>query len=335
MRLLQTSIAATVTACITAAVTARFTAAAVAYMTATAIACMTIGCQQPVKPGSAKPTGSTLQAELEAIDSSMAYYYLKGNADSLVGFYDTAFTYLPEYYSPIDQTIGLQKFYTDWFKSQPLASYSKQIYSVEKIADYVLEIGTFHMGYTKRPGPDKEYNGKYMTMWRRDGSGKLTIISEAFGADKYIKQEDMPYASVPVEETKKKEDVNILSDKLRPEIGEFDKGVVKAVLTGDGEARAKEFTTDGIYMPHFDPMQVGMAMLRPYMLKTYTGSSITDVRDNFHEIFDTGDFVFLSGHFKVGFGNGDNKGSFEGHMSNLMKRGQDGKLLMYRQLAHN
>jgi hypothetical protein len=33
--------------------------------------------------------------------------------------------------------------------------------------------------------------------------------------------------------------------------------IVKAVLTGDGEARAKEFTTDGIYMPHFDPMQVG------------------------------------------------------------------------------
>jgi ketosteroid isomerase-like protein len=71
------------------------------------------------------------------------------------------------------------------------------------------------------------------------------------------------------------------------------------------------------------------------MLKTYTGNSITDVKDTFREIFDTGDFVFLSGHFKVGFGKGDNKGSFEGNMSNLMKRDKDGKLLMYRQLAHN
>jgi ketosteroid isomerase-like protein len=59
------------------------------------------------------------------------------------------------------------------------------------------------------------------------------------------------------------------------------------------------------------------------------------VKDTFHEIFDSGDFVFLSGHFEVGFGKGDNKGSFDGNMSNLMKRSKDGKLLMYRQLAHN
>jgi ketosteroid isomerase-like protein len=88
-------------------------------------------------------------------------------------------------------------------------------------------------------------------------------------------------------------------------------------------------------MPHFDPMQVGIENLRPYMLRTYTGSSITYVKDTYFEIFDSGDFVFLSGHFDVGFGNGANKGSFEGNMSNLMKRSKDGKLLMYRQLAHN
>ena len=61
---------------------------------------------------------------------------------------------------------------------------------------------------------------------------------------------------------------------------------------------------DGIYMPHFDPMQVGMEKLRPYMLRMYTGSSITDVKDTFHEIFDSGEFVFLSGHFEVSFDNG-------------------------------
>jgi ketosteroid isomerase-like protein len=163
--------------------------------------------------------------------------------------------------------------------------------------------------------PETYYNGKYMTMWKRDSQGKLKIISEALGSDKYIDREDMPYAAVVVEE--------------------IDKGVVNAVLTGDGEARAKEFTIDGIYMPHFDPMQVGMEQLRPYMHRTYTGSSITYVKDTYHEIFDSGDFVFLSGHFEVAFGKGAHKGSFEGNMSNLMKRGKDGKLLMYRQLAHN
>jgi ketosteroid isomerase-like protein len=305
--------------------------AATAILTAGII----IGCQQPVKPASEKAAESTLQIELQTIDSNMANFYLKANADSLVGFYDRSFIYLPEYEPPINKTAELQKFYAEWFKSQPLLFFDKQIYSVEKIADFVLEIGTFHMGYSKKPGPENYYNGKYMTMWKRDNLGKLKIISEAFGSDTYIKPEDIPYASVVVEETKKPEEVNVLSEKLRPEIEEFDKGVVNAVLTGDGEARAKEFTIDGIYMPHFDPMQVGMEKLRSYMLRTYTGSTITYVKDTFHEIFDSGDFVFLSGHFEVGFGEGGNKGSFEGNMSNLMKRSKDGKLLMYRQLAHN
>jgi ketosteroid isomerase-like protein len=306
--------------------------AATAISTATIT---TIGCRQPIKPASEKEAVSTLQIELKAIDSSMENCYMKPNADSLIGFYDTAFIYLPEYEQPINKTGELQKFYAEWFKLQPVIFFNKQIYSVEKIANYVLEIGTFHMGYSKKPGPENYYNGKYMTMWKRDSLGKLKIISEAFGSDKFIKPEDMPYAPVMVEDTNKPEEVNILSEKLRAEIGEFDKGVVKAVLTGDGEARANEFTIDGIYMPHFDSMQVGMGKLRPYMLRTYTRSSITYVKDTFHEIFDTGDFVFLSGHFEVGFGQAGNKGSFEGNMSNLMKRSRDGKLLMYRQLAHN
>ncbi len=164
------------------------------------------------------------------------------------------------------------------------------------LEDYVLEIGNFNLAWSAKPGEKKNYNGKYMIMWKRDASGRLKIISEAFGSDKFIKPDEIPYASVEVKENRKP-DTNILSQKLLPEIEEFDKGVVKAVLTGDSEARANEFTTDGIYMPHFDPMQVGMEKLKPYMIRTYTHSTITEVRDTFREIFDTGDFVFPGGHF--------------------------------------
>ena len=293
-----------------------------------------ISCKQPVKNTSKNAIVSALQVELEAIDSTMAVCYVDANADSLVGFYDKKCTYLPEYKPPIYETRDIQKFYANWFKSQRVNFYSKKIYSVETIADYVLEIGNFRIGYPTKLDSLNYYNGKYMNMWKRDNSGRLKIISEAFGSDKYVKPEDVPYATVEVKETGKL-DESILSQKLLPEIAEFDRGVVKAVLTGDGEARANEFTIDGIYMPHFDSMQVGMERLKPYMLRTYTNSAITDVKDTFREIFDAGDFVFLSGHFKVGFANAGNKGSFEGNMSNLMKRGKNGKLLMYRQLAHN
>ena len=87
-------------------------------------------------------------------------------------------------------------------------------------------------------------------------------------------------------------------------------------------------------MPHFDPMQIGMSALRPYMLKTYHPNAIAVVEDTYSEVFDTGPFVLLTGHFHVVLNNPE-RSAFEGNMLNLMKRGNDGKLLMYRQLAHN
>jgi ketosteroid isomerase-like protein len=292
------------------------------------------GHTQPMIRKGREEEGTKIKAELEAINRRMEFNYLKENADSILSFYDRKITYLPEYKPAIYGAGDLQKFYTDWFHSVHIKAYSKKIYEVENIAGYVLEIGNFLLSYSTRPNAEIHYTGKYMIMWKRDLSGKLKILSDAFGSDKYINAEDMPYASVEVKETRVLEE-NIVSRKLLPEIEEFDKAVVKAVLAGDGEGRANEFTKDGIYMPHFDPMQVGMDMIKPYMLKTYQPGVIKFVKDTYREIFDQGEFVFLNGHFKVSFDNGINKGSFEGNMSNLMKRGKNGKLLMYRQLAHN
>jgi hypothetical protein len=46
-------------------------------------------------------------------------------------------------------------------------------------------------------------------------------------------------------------------------------------------------------------------------------------------------FVFLNGPFNVGSEKAGREGGFSGKMCNLMKKGSNGKLLMYRQLANN
>ncbi|HEY2727093.1 MAG TPA: hypothetical protein VGI61_07975 [Parafilimonas sp.] len=275
-----------------------------------------------------------ISAELRVINRRLEIAYSKENTDSILSFYNDVFTYLPEYKPTIYDAEILRKFYTDWFKSVNIKTYTKKIYSVEDIKGYVLEVGNFSLTYSMQNGAENNYTGKYMVMWKRDILGHLKILSEAFGSDKYINPEDVPYAMVKVENSAVLKS-NMINLKLLPQIEQVDKGVVKAVLAGDGEARANEFTQDGIYMPHFDSMQIGMNMLRPYMLKTYKPNVITYVKDTYREIFDVGEFVLLSGHFKVAFNNGTSKGNFEGNMLNLMKRGKDGRLLMYRQLAHN
>jgi ketosteroid isomerase-like protein len=111
----------------------------------------------------------------------------------------------------------------------------------------------------------------------------------------------MPYASVTVPE-KQKLDSNQVDAAFAPMLNAFTRGVTQAVLTGDGAARAAEFT---------------------YNINT------------FREIFATGDYLFLNGHFKVGCDRPGSHWGFEGNMSNLMKKGADGQWRLYRQLAHN
>ena len=299
------------------------------------ISSLYINCAQTKNKTGGNESETNIKTELESINSKIENLYATESVDSLIDFYNNEFTYLPEYKPTIYALSDLKKFYIDWFNAVDMGAYHKKIYQVEMIDGYVLEIGNFSLHYSTKLKLGNEYSAKYMIMWKRNAVGKLKIISEAFGADKYINPEEMPYASVEVKDRMPLEK-NILDKKIQTEIEEFDKGVVKAVIDGDGQARADEFTQDGIYLPHFDTMKIGMDVIKPYMLNTYHPGSFVYVINTYREIFNSGNFVFLSGDFKVGWDNASRgKGFFEGNMSNLMKRGKDGKLLMYRQLAHN
>ena len=253
------------------------------------------------------------RTDIEAINRRIETAYKTKNADTLSAFYDAAITYIPEYKPVLYGAEDVKNFFTAWFSATNSISYEKKIYEVQEIAGYLLETGTFSLTYSRGSGGSEPYNGKYLIMWKRQAPHQYTILSEAFGAATQVKPEDMPYASVTVEE-KQKLDTNKIDPSFAPILNTFDKGVVQAVLDGDGKARAAEFTEDGIYMPHFDPMQIGMSMIRPYMLKTYQKNVFTYDIDTYREIFATDNYVFLSGHFKVGCDRPDSHWGFEGNI---------------------
>jgi ketosteroid isomerase-like protein len=204
---------------------------------------------------------------------------------------------------------------------------------VEVYSDHLLELGTFSFHYTSIKNPKGEYKGNYMVLWKSDNDGKLSIISETFGADTYIEPEVVPYADVRVEETNFIAIDNV-NKKLIAEVEEFDAVVLKAVANGDGNARADGFTKDAILLPNFDSILVGMETIRPKMLKTYTPNMSYIVKHYYNRIYDLGDYVFVAGQYKGGWGDSTQGGRFEGNMSNLLKRTKNGKLLMHRQAGN-
>jgi len=275
-----------------------------------------------------------VRLELEQINRRIEHNYVTENSDSLSSWYTERLTFFPEYKPAIFNSKNLKKFYKDWFKAVEVKTYQKKIVTVELLGDYLLEIGTFSSNYLSARQTPLEYNGKYLIMWQKDPNRKWRIMSEAFGANTYLDAVAVPYATVQVSESTISAK-NEVSPALLAEVEEFNAAVIKAVTDGDGEARANGFTPDGIYLPHFETILSGKDVIRPYMLKTYRPGALIKVAHSYNRIYDLGNYVFVNGHFKGSWGNAANGGKLEGNMSNLMKRTENGKLLMHRQIGNN
>ena len=271
--------------------------------------------------------------DLETLNSRIEQLYVTEDVNALTSLYASQFTFFPEYKPAIFEIKTLNKFFKDWFTAGEVKMYRKKIAVVEAYADHLLEVGTFIFHYSSIKNPQGEYKGNYMVLWKSDNKGKLSILSETFGADTYIEPEVVPYADVPVEETNFTAIGNV-NKKLIAEVEEFDAVVLKAVANGDGKVRADGFTTDAILLSSFDSIHMGMETIRPKMLKTYTPTMSFIVKHNYNTIYDLGEYVFVTGQYKGGWGDSTKGGRFEGNMANLLKRTKKGELLMHRQAGN-
>lgn len=282
----------------------------------------------------AKDTNET-QKEIEAINASLEQFYLEENVNSLLNLYAEQFTFSPEYKKAVFDYKTLKKFYTDWFKLVDIKAYKKQIHTVEIYSEYVLEIGVFNLNYSSGNNTQDEYKGKYMILWKRDTNGNLNIISETFGADKYIEPENVPYADIQVKESPfvAKHTIN---KQLYEEIEAFNNEVIKAVAEGDAETRSNGFTEDAILLGNFDQILVGKENIKPVMLQRYKpGGTSYNVKHTYYRIYDLGAYVFINGHYQGSWGDSINgSGRFAGNMSDLMKRNEKGELKMHRQAGN-
>src|SRR5690606_25681170 len=91
---------------------------------------------------------------------------------------------------------------------------------------------------------------------------------------------------------------------------------------------------DAILMSNFDSIRVGMKAIRPKMLSTYNKNVSFKVKHTYFQMYNMGEYVFVTSHYKGGWGNERNGGRFEGNMTNLLKRTDNGNILMHRQAGN-
>jgi ketosteroid isomerase-like protein len=227
----------------------------------------------------------------------------------------------------------LRRFFKDWFQHVSVKSFTKNSISIEPMNDHVLDLGTFRLTYQDVNSTEKIYAGNYLILWKRQGANDLKMVSHAFGSDTYLEAKDVPWAMVNVEKGQLNNTIEV-DKQILDMVNEANAEVIRGVREGDGESRANGFTADAILMPNFEKYYVGMETIRPRMLKTYHPGVSFKVNHTFQRIYDLGDYVFVNGYYKGGWGDSNDGGWFEGNMLDVMKKMPDGKLKYYRQLAN-
>ncbi|PIF29909.1 hypothetical protein CLU81_0293 [Flavobacterium sp. 9] len=275
--------------------------------------------------------------KLKSINSELANAFVNKDINVVMKYYDDKEpTCMPEYYTAIYTKNGIKSYYEQWFENVTINTYKRDIYEVQLIKNYLIEIGTFTNNFTRNGGALFVYEGKYMNVWRIEKNQDLKLISEIWGANSAVDKSNFSFLK-PQASIMPKLGVN---KAISDEVNKRNKRIAELVKKRDGEKHATEFfEKDAIYMTYDTPMLVGIDNIKPYFQEHEkpNGVSIDAIQIRASTMIALGKFVLEYGYYYVDVSWDNKKGRaiVTGKSTNLWKRDEKGILMLYRQMVNH
>lgn len=277
------------------------------------------------------------KGKLKSINSELANAFVTKDINVVMKYYDDKEpTCMPEYYTAIYTKNGIKSYYEQWFENVTINTYKRDIYEVQLIKNYLIEIGTFTNNFTRNGGTLFVYEGKYMNVWRIEKNQDLKLISEIWGANSAVDKSNFSFLKPEASIMPKLSVTKTISD----EVNKRNKRIAELVKKRDGEKHATEFfEKDAIYMTYDTPMLVGIDNIKPYFQEHEkpNGVSIDAIQIRASTMISLGKFVLEYGYYYVDVSWDNKKGRaiVTGKSTNLWKRDEKGILMLYRQMVNH
>lgn len=124
--------------------------------------------------------------KLKDINNQIADSFLHNDSSVIIKYYDEKEPVcMPEYHKALYTKENIKSYYQQWLSSFKINAYKRDIYEVQLLDNYAIEIGTFNINAVNEKSP-LMYDGKYLNVWKIAKDGKPTLISEIWGANKGI-----------------------------------------------------------------------------------------------------------------------------------------------------
>ncbi|WP_149206837.1 DUF4440 domain-containing protein [Flavobacterium johnsoniae] len=278
-----------------------------------------------------------LKEKLKTINSQIADSFLQKDFSVITNLYDdNEPVCMPEYHKALYKKEDIKSYYQQWLSKFTINSYKRDIYEIQQIGHYAVEIGTFNINSANENVAVLVYDGKYLNVWKIEKNGKLTLESEIWGANKAI--DGSNFASIKTKESEiPKPKIN---KTLETEVGKRNERIAELVSKREGEKHAVEFfTKDAIYLTYDAPMFVGMENIKPYFEEHEkpNGVSIDSISIKAGKMIPIKNFVIEYGYYYVDVSWDNKKGRaiVTGKSSNVWKRDENGVLMLFRQMVNH
>lgn len=278
-----------------------------------------------------------LKEKLKKVNSQIADSFLRKDFSVITNFYDdNEPVCMPEYHKALYTKEDIKSYYQQWLSKFTINSYKRDIYEIQQIGNYAVEIGTFNIHSTNQNGAVLVYDGKYLNVWKVEKNGKLILESEIWGANKAI--DGSNFASIKTKESEiPKPKIN---KTLETEVGKRNERIAELVSNREGEKHAVEFfTKDAIYLTYDAPMFVGMENIKPYFEEHEkpNGVSIDSISIKAGKMIPIKNFVIEYGYYYVDvfWDNKKGRAIVTGKSTNVWKRDENGVLMLFRQMVNH
>jgi ketosteroid isomerase-like protein len=274
---------------------------------------------------------SKYKQQLDEINRQITEAWLQRDAAALASFYSTDAVSMPEYHLTLFGKRAISDYLRQWMDSVKVQSYQRKTYDITEAGAYLVETGTFDNRFLFRNNTTDNH-GKYLAVWRIGNDDKLKLLSEITGSVKPVERGELPLSALSIPDTAalpkpKDNETKRTLQRLYDEVAEF-------VVQRKGSAFAPYYASDAVYMPYFMPMLIGKPAIDSYYREHEDPSAkIMDVHINATRIIETRDYVLSDCYYWVTWGDSAMHGTVTGKNITVFKRGTDGRLLIYRQMA--
>lgn len=281
--------------------------------------------------------GGSAERTIQANNKELGVLFTQGKVDELVNFYVDEPNVMFELKPAIFNRHDLFTFYQHYFKKNSVDTYKKEILEVLPVEGYIIELGRVSQQSTAlhNKKQKKHYVAKYLTLWQQV-NGKYKIHSEIFNSIQALSPEELPYSDLKVIETKKTMYLpDNIDDKLYGVIERVNADALRAVNIGDPLARTDGFSDKVIVGRIGKDWLMSKDLLEPEIHKVYIPENRIHAWHRYYAAVDLGQYIFIVGHFKGGFGDRNTGGAFEGNFIILYEQSRDGRWRIFRELATN